>query len=52
MSIRQTKQQIGQLKEELKATRRTNDSRLLKLAFVMLILALVAAFMYGRIQLW
>jgi t-SNARE complex subunit (syntaxin) len=52
MNIKQAKNQIGQLKDELKAASRARDNRLIKLAFVMIILALVAAFMYGRIQLW
>ena len=52
MSIRQTKKEIEQLKDQLKATNRKNDLRLLKLAFVMVILAIIAAFIHGRIQLW
>jgi hypothetical protein len=52
MSTRQIKNQMKQLREELKAANRSHDGRLLKLAFVMIILAVIAAFMYGRIQLW
>ena len=52
MSIKQTKREIEQLKDQLKSTHRKNDFRLLKLALVMVILAVVAAFLYGKIQLW
>jgi hypothetical protein len=52
MSTKQTKKDIEQLRDQLKATNRANDFRLLKLAFVMVILAIIAAFMHGRIQLW
>jgi uncharacterized membrane protein len=51
MSRRQTTSQIKQLKEELKAANRTTDARLLKLVLIMVILAAVAAFIYGRIAL-
>ncbi len=52
MSIRQTKKEIEQLKDQLKATNQANDFRLLKMAFVMVILAVIAALIHGRIQLW
>lgn len=52
MSIRQIKNQMRQLRQELKSVNRARDGRLLKLAFVMIVLAVIAAFMYGRIQLW
>ena len=52
MSIRQTQKKIEQMTDQIKATKRANDFRLLKLAMVMIILAIIAAFMYGRIQLW
>ena len=52
MSRRQRKKEIEQLKDQLKATNRENDFRLLKMTLVMVILAVIAAFMYGRIQLW
>jgi hypothetical protein len=52
MSIRQTKREIDQLKDQLKATNRENDRRLLKLVLFMVILATIAGLMYGRIQLW
>lgn len=43
--------EIKALKRDLKAANRASDTRLLKLALIMLILAVVAAFIYGRIQL-
>ena len=52
MSTKQTKNKIKQLKGQLKDNNKTNDVRLLKLALIMVILALVAAIMHGRIQLW
>jgi hypothetical protein len=52
MSIRQTKREIDQLEDQLKATNRENDRRLLKLVLFMVILAAIAGLMYGRIQLW
>jgi len=52
MSTRQIKNQMKQLKEQLHASNRSHDIRLLKLAFVMVILAIIAAFMFGRIRLW
>jgi len=52
MGTKQTQQEIQQLKEQLKATNMTNDSRLLKLALVLTTLAVVAGILQGRIQLW
>jgi len=52
MGIKQTKKEIEQLKDQLKATKSTNDSHLLKMALVMIILAVIAGIVYGRIQLW
>jgi len=52
MSRKQTKKEIEQLKDQLKATNQANDFRLLKMALVMVMLAIIAAFMHGRIQLW
>lgn len=52
MSRKQTKKEIEQLKDQLKATNKASDFRLLKMALVMVILAIIAAFMHGRIQLW
>ena len=51
MSRKQTKEQIAQLKQQLKATNRASDARLLKLALVMALLALIAAVIYGKIPL-
>lgn len=52
MGIKQTKREIQQLKEELRATKKANDSRLLKMALVLVLLAVLAGLVYGRIQLW
>ena len=52
MGSKETQQEIQQLKKELKATNTANDSRLLKLAFVLAIVAVIAGIMHGRIQLW
>jgi hypothetical protein len=52
MNRKQTKNQISQLKGQLTATNRASNMRLLKMALVMVILAVIAAVMYGRIQLW
>ena len=51
MNRKQAKIQIKQMKKDLKAVSQANDSRLLKLVLVMIMLLLVAAFVYGRIQL-
>ena len=58
MSTKQDKQQIQQLKSELKFAEQTHasrlrdrDLRLLKLAMIMVILAMIAGFIYGRIQI-
>lgn len=52
MGIKQTKREIEQLKDKLKATNKANDSQLLKMALVLVILSVVAGIVYGRIQLW
>jgi len=52
MSRKETIKEIEQLKEQLKATNQKSDFRLLKMAFFLAILAIVAAFIHGRIQLW
>lgn len=52
MGLKQTKQEIQQLKGKLKATKKANDAQLLKLTLLMVILAIVAGILYGRIQLW
>jgi len=58
MSIKQEKAQIEQSKRDLKAAKQNHASkvlvrnyRLLKLAVVMLIVVIVAAFIYGRIHI-
>jgi Zn-dependent peptidase ImmA (M78 family) len=50
MSTQETKQEIAHLKKELKASSQASHYRLLKLAFVVVIAALVAAYMTGHIQ--
>ena len=52
MSTKKTKRNIEHLKEELKSTYKKQDFRLLKMTVFMVILALIAAVMYGKIQLW
>ena len=52
MDTRQTQTEIQQLKEQLKAAKKVNDFRLLKLALVLAVLAVVAGVLHGRIQLW
>jgi hypothetical protein len=52
MSTKQTKREIENLKDELKSTYRKNDFRLLKMTLVVVILAVIAALMHGRLQLW
>jgi hypothetical protein len=54
----QEKQQIQQLKSELKFAEKTHasrvcerDFRLLKLTLIMVMLAAIAGLMYGRIQI-
>lgn len=51
MGVKQTKQEIQQLKGQLKATNATNDARLIKLAFVLIIVVIAAGVLTGRIQL-
>ena len=58
MSRKKDKAQMKQLKKDLKAAEqnyvsgvRTSNYRLLKLALLMVILAIVVAFAYGRIQI-
>ena len=51
MSRKQTAVEIGQLKEQLRAANRESDLRLLKMVLVLVILAVIAGFMYGKIQL-
>jgi len=51
MSRKQTTIEIGQLKGQLKAANRESDFRLLKMVLVMIILAVIAGLMYGKIHL-
>lgn len=50
MSVKKTKYQIRQLKEQLKDTNKANDLRLLKLFVLMIVLAVAAALIHGRIN--
>ncbi len=50
MGRTQAKREIAELKSELKASYRESDSRLLKMALVLIVLAVVAGWMYGRIH--
>ncbi|MFC1634746.1 hypothetical protein ACFL5Z_07875 [Planctomycetota bacterium] len=52
MSTKQTKREIGHLKDELKSTYRKQDFRLLKMTLLVIILAVIAALMHGRLQIW
>ena len=52
MSTTKTKREIEHLKDELKSTYRKQDFRLLKMTVFMVILAVIAAVMYGKIQIW
>jgi len=58
MSLKRDKAQIEQLKSELKAAQhgyvsivRASNFRLLKLTLVMVILAIITAFVHGLIQI-
>jgi hypothetical protein len=51
MGRTQSKREIEQLKDQLKASYRESDFRLLKMVLVMVILAVIAGLMHGRIQL-
>ena len=52
MKPKKTKREIEHLKDELKATYRKQDFRLLKMTLFLIFLVVVAAVMYGRLQLW
>ncbi|MBN2138875.1 MAG: hypothetical protein JW720_13790 [Sedimentisphaerales bacterium] len=49
MSRSQTRAQIKGLKQQLRTANRVTDARLLRLALVMVLLAVIAALLYGRI---
>ena len=51
MGITQTKRQIGQLQNQLRQESHAHDVRLLKLALVMVVLAVLAAYMHGKLIL-
>ena len=50
MGVKQTKQEIQQLKDQLRSTNAANDYRLLKLTFLLVIVTFAAAVLTGRIQ--
>jgi len=50
MSRVQTKRKIELLREQLKAANQASDTRLLKLAVLMVMLALIAALIHGKIH--
>jgi hypothetical protein len=57
MNRKKTKNQIKELKKELKAANRASHKRLLKLAFVVVILAIAAVFIFpnplrGKLRHW
>ncbi len=57
MNRRKTKNQIKELTEELKAANRASHFRLLKLALVLIIILMFAAFIYptpirGKLRHW
>ena len=51
MSRKRKKEQIKQLKTELKTAYQASNYRLIKLALLMAVLAIIAAYMYGRIHI-
>ena len=51
MNRKHTVKEIDHLKDQLKAANRESDFRLLKMVLVMIILAVIAGLMYGKIQL-
>ena len=52
MSTKKTKREIENLKDQLKSTYRKQDFRLLKMTLLVIILAVIAALMHGRLQIW
>jgi len=57
MNRRKTKNQIKELTEELKSANRTSHVRLFKLALVLVVILIVAAFVYpnpirGKLKHW
>ncbi|MBN1972076.1 MAG: hypothetical protein JW787_00440 [Sedimentisphaerales bacterium] len=51
MSVKDAKLQVRQLKKQIKSTNSENDLLLLKLFVLMIFLAVIAAVMYGKINL-
>lgn len=51
MSVKQTKMEIQQLKDKVKATNKANDAQLLKLTLILVIVTVAAAVFYGKIQI-
>jgi len=51
MSRAQIKAQIADLKGQLKAENKKNNDRLIRLALVLLIVAIIAGYFYGKIHL-
>ena len=51
MGMNQTKREIQQLKDKVKATNKVNDGQLLKLTMVLVVVAVAAAIFYGKIQI-
>ncbi len=51
MSRAQIKAQIADLKEQLKAENKKTNNRLIRLALILLIVAIIAGYFYGKIQL-
>ncbi|MHC4569300.1 MAG: hypothetical protein ACYTE3_26535 [Planctomycetota bacterium] len=49
--MKQTKREIQQLKDKVKAGNKANDAQLLKLTIVLVIVAVGAAIFYGKIQI-
>jgi len=51
MGTKQAKTEIQYLKDKVKATNKANDTQLLKLTLVLVIVAVGAAIFYGKIQI-
>jgi len=51
MNRAQVKRQIQHLRQQLSAVNRASDSRLLRLAFLMIVLAIIVTFLYGKIAI-
>ncbi len=51
MGMNQTKREIQQLKDKVKSTNKANDSQLLKLTMVLVVVVVAAAIFYGKIQI-